>query len=64
MAQSFPETSHLNIDRVKYGENYDRIFNKYKCNCHIFEDRVCNICRESTPEPQPEEHTPDTSASA
>lgn len=26
MAQTFKETAHLNIDREKYEENYDRIF--------------------------------------
>lgn len=30
MAQTFKETAHLNTDLEKYGENYDRIFNKNK----------------------------------
>ena len=28
MGQTFRETAHLNIDKKKYEENYDKIFNK------------------------------------
>ena len=30
MAQTFKETAHLNIDKKKYNENYDKIFGKDK----------------------------------
>lgn len=33
MAQAFPETAHLNTDRKKFGENYDHIFNRDRCEC-------------------------------
>ena len=28
MARSFKETAHLNTDKKKYGDNYDKIFGK------------------------------------
>ncbi len=30
MAREFPEVAHNNINRKKYGDNYDRIFGKSK----------------------------------
>lgn len=33
MAQSFPETAHLSTDRKKYGDNYDHVFSREKCQC-------------------------------
>lgn len=33
MAQSFPETAHLRIDRKQYQEGYEAIFGKKKDLC-------------------------------
>jgi hypothetical protein len=48
MAREFKETAHTKTDLKKYGDNYDHIFKKYKCNCHLFEERCCNICQNDT----------------
>ena len=46
MAREFKETAHTKTDMQKYGDNYDHIFKKYKCNCHLFENQVCDACQE------------------
>lgn len=33
MAREFPETAHLSTDKKKYGDNYDHVFNRSKCQC-------------------------------
>ena len=45
MAREFKETAHLKTDLNKYAENFDHIFRKYKCNCHLFEDCSCDTCK-------------------
>lgn len=47
MAREFKETAHLKTDLNKYAENFDHIFKKYKCNCHLFEDCTCEKCKPS-----------------
>lgn len=47
MGQFVKENAHLRTDVKKYAENYDRIFKKPKCDCELFEDRVCNLCIET-----------------
>lgn len=47
MSQFFKEKAHLKTDMKKYSENWDSIFNKYKCSCHLFEECVCDLCQGS-----------------
>lgn len=47
MAQSFKETAHLKTDLKAYGENYDHIFKKYSCNCHLVDRQVCDTCQKT-----------------
>lgn len=46
MGQDFKETAHFKTDLKAYWENYDRIFKKYKCNCHLFDNQTCDTCKE------------------
>jgi hypothetical protein len=45
MGRGFKEVAHLNTNLDAYAEGYDHIFKKYKCNCHLFEDCSCDICK-------------------
>lgn len=47
MAREFKEVAHLKTNLKDYGDNWDHVFNKYKCNCHLFEECICDICQES-----------------
>jgi hypothetical protein len=33
MGQFVVENAHLSTDRKKYGDNYDHVFNRDKCQC-------------------------------
>lgn len=46
MGQDFKETAHFKTDLKAYRENYDHIFKKYKCNCHLFDNQTCDTCKE------------------
>lgn len=44
------EVAHIRTNLDTYAENWDHIFKKYKCNCHLFENCVCDVCREDKKE--------------
>lgn len=46
MGQFVKENAHLRTDLNAYSEGWERIFasKEKRCDCHQFEERICDLC--------------------